>query len=324
MKHSAKKILLFIILAVAIVGGYSAYRHFTRVEPFTLYGNVDLREAELAFNASERIEDMMVEEGDRVQKGDVLARLNTETLELNIARCQADIRQQTALLDKAMNGSRSEEIAQAEARVSEAQATADNKARTYRRMEQLLANGAVSQQTRDDAAAAYQAAAATLSNVQAARDEAVNGSRTEDISAQQAALDSLQEQLKTYEYQLSQAVLVAPQDGVIRSRLLEVGDMASPTKPVFRLSIDTLKWVRVYVPESRLGEIYEGREAKVKIDSSSQPLTGRVGYISDTAEFTPKSVQTEELRTALVYEVRIVVDDPDHMLRMGMPATVTF
>ncbi len=147
MKHSAKKILLFIILAVAIVGGYSAYRHFTRVEPFTLYGNVDLREAELAFNASERIEDMMVEEGDRVQKGDVLARLNTETLELNIARCQADIRQQTALLDKAVNGSRSEEIAQAEARVSEAQAAADNKARTYRRMEQLLADGAVSQQT---------------------------------------------------------------------------------------------------------------------------------------------------------------------------------
>lgn len=205
-----------------------------------------------------------------------------------------------------------------------AQAQADNTAKTYHRMESLFASGAVSQQTRDDAAASFKAAAASLQNAEATRDKAVNGSRAEDIEAQQATLDSLKEQLKTYEYDLTQATLTAPQDGVIRSRLLEVGDMASPSKPVYLLSIDTKKWIRVYVPETRLGELHAGKKAQVKIDSLGKTLPGTVGFISGTAEFTPKSVQTEELRTALLYEVRVLVEDPDDVLRLGMPATVSF
>lgn len=101
--------------------------------------------------------------------------------------------------------------------------------------------------------------------------------------------------------------------------------MASPSKPAYILSLDTPKWIRAYVPEDRLGELYEGKQAIVTIDSyPNAPLSGQVGYISDTSEFTPKSVQTTELRTSLVYEVRIYVQDPDNVLRLGMPATVTF
>lgn len=325
MEGRKRQVVLLAILILAVVaGGTLWYRHSTRVQPLILYGNVDLREAQLAFNASERIQELRAEEGRRVKKGDVLARLNTKTLELAIAKCKADIRVQQALLDKAVTGSRPEEIDEVQSAVRVAQAQADNTAKTYHRMESLFASGAVSQQTRDDAAASFKAAAASLQNAEATRDKAVNGSRAEDIEAQQATLDSLKEQLKTYEYDLTQATLTAQQDGVIRSRLLEVGDMASPSKPVYLLSIDTKKWIRVYVPETRLGELHAGKKAQVKIDSLGKTLPGTVGFISGTAEFTPKSVQTEELRTALLYEVRVLVEDPDDVLRLGMPATVSF
>ena len=325
MEGRKRQVVLLAVLILAVVaGGTLWYRHSTRVQPLILYGNVDLREAQLAFNASERIQELRAEEGSRVKKGDVLARLNTKTLELAIAKCKADIRVQQALLDKAVTGSRPEEIDEVQSAVRVAQAQADNTAKTYHRMESLFASGAVSQQTRDDAAASFKAAAASLQNAEATRDKAVNGSRAEDIEAQQATLDSLKEQLKTYEYDLTQATLTAPQDGVIRSRLLEVGDMASPSKPVYLLSIDTKKWIRVYVPETRLGELHAGKKAQVKIDSLGKTLPGTVGFISGTAEFTPKSVQTEELRTALLYEVRVLVEDPDDVLRLGMPATVSF
>ena len=122
---------------------------------------------------------------------------------------------------------------------------------------------------------------------------------------------------------LDQYVLRAPADGVIRSRLMEVGDMASPQQPVFKISLNTKKWVRAYVKELDLGRIYEGQSANVYIDSNpNKPITGQIGYISSTAEFSPKTVQTDELRTDLLYEVRVYVTDEDNVLRMGMPATV--
>ena len=131
--------------------------------------------------------------------------------------------------------------------------------------------------------------------------------------------------MDSYKYNLSQTTLVAPDDGLIRSRLSEVGDMASPQAPVYILSLTSPKWIRAYVTEDRLGEIHEGMKAKVYIDSfPNEFIEGQIGYISHTAEFTPKNVQTENLRTALVYEVRIYVDDIHNRLRIGMPATIKF
>ena len=191
-------------------------------------------------------------------------------------------------------------------------------------MSTLYAGDAISKQTLDAAEAKAKSTAATLAHAQSAHDLASNGYRQEDIDAAQAQLQSLQNELQTAQYNLSQATLVAPQDGVIRSRLVEPGDMASPSTPVYTLSLDTTKWIRAYISEDKLGKIHEGQSATVTIDSVDTPLTGQVGYISDTAEFTPKSVETDDLRTSLVYEVRIYVTDPDNVLRLGMPATVTF
>ena len=319
-----KKITALILAGLILAAGSTWYWNRPTEHKLVLHGNVDIRQVALTFNASERIAEMKVEEGDRVRKGDVLARLNITPLELHVARCKAALAQQQAVVAKLHNGSRPEEIAEAAAAVQSAQAEADNAAADYRRMSSLYAHNAISRQALDAAAAKAKSTAATLARNSASQELAFNGARQEDIAAAEAQLQSLQNELKTAEYNLSQATLIAPQDGVIRSRLVETGDMAPPSKPVYTLSLDKTKWIRAYVSEDRLGQIHEGQEATITIDSTSKKLQGQVGYISGTAEFTPKSVETEELRTALVYEVRIYVTDNDNVLRLGMPATVTF
>ena len=181
----------------------------------------------------------------------------------------------------------------------------------------------ISEQDLDNARSQAEAKQAEVDAAQEALNEAMNGPRSEDVRAAEAQLQALQEEQAREEYLLSQYELRAPMKGVIRSRLVEPGDMASPSTPVFNLSLLDKKWVRAYVKEDDLGRIYEGQSAKVYIDSQKEkPLTGQIGYIADTAEFTPKTVQTDELRTALVYEVRVYVDDDANVLRLGMPATV--
>ena len=181
----------------------------------------------------------------------------------------------------------------------------------------------VSKQDRDAARTKVDVTAAQAEAARQEYEKAQAGPRDEDVASGEAQLKALQEDAKHVDYLLSQAELKAPADGVIRSRLLEVGDMASPQKPVFKLSLNEKKWVRVYVSEKDLGRIYEGMKAKIYTDSHPKdPIEGQIGYISSTAEFTPKTVQTTELRTSLLYEVRVYVTDSDNVLRMGMPATV--
>ncbi len=148
------------------------------------------------------------------------------------------------------------------------------------------------------------------------------GPRKEDIAAAEAQLKAAEAQLALLRQQLNDAALAAPQDGIIRSRLLEPGEIASPAKPVFSIAIVTPKWVRAYVSEPDLPKVAPGAAATVTVDGSSQAFSGHIGFISPVAEFTPHAIQTAELRTSLVYEVRILVDDPDDVLRLGMPATV--
>lgn len=320
-----KKIILLLFLLIVLTAGFYFYQSKPKEKALVLYGNVDIRQVSLAFNASERIDKMNAEEGDRVKKGDVLATLNTQTLQLAIAQTKAQIASQQATVAKLHNGSRPEEILQAQASVNTMAAEEENARTYYQRIQSLYDQNAVSRQNRDDAEARWKAAAANLENARAALQLSNAGPRQEDIAAAEAQLEALKVTLQTQEYNLSQATLLAPQDGVIRSRLLEPGDMASPSKAVYMIGLENAKWIRAYISEKRLGEVREGMEATVTIDSfPDQPIKGQVGYISNTAEFTPKSVQTEELRSSLLYEIRIYVTDDKNVLRMGMPATVTF
>lgn len=321
-----KKAVLF--LAACLLGLaaylYHAFCQQDNQEELVLQGNVDVREVSLAFRQSDRILEMLAEEGDRVQKGQVLARLDTQELKLQLQRLNAEIAAQQSTVDKLHNGTRPEEIRQAEGNLRQAQAAAEHAAGVYQRKRDIYTSiTGISQQELDNAYHDMEAKQATMSVAEAALQEAKAGPRQEDIAGAEAGLQALRNEQLRYIYLLSQYELQAPDDGVIRSRLLEAGDMASPSKPVFKLSLPGKKWVRAYVPETELGRVYEGQQARVYIDSlPGKAIGGQVGYISGTAEFTPKNVQTEELRTSLVYEVRVYVDDADNVLRLGMPATV--
>lgn len=278
----------------------------------------------LAFDGSGRISELKVEEGDLVKGGDVIGQLDTEALQLQAKAQAAAVEAQRQTLMELHAGSRPEEIAQARATLTGAQADAAladlNRDRTARLV--TSNSSAVSQVDMDRANASAQSARAQVDHASAALDLMLAGARAEDIAAAEAKLQSAQAQLELLRYQIDQGALRAPADAVIRSRLREPGDMVTPASPIFALALTDPKWVRVFVSEPDLGKIGPGMAVQVFTDSGPEPVAGKIGYISSVAEFTPKQVQTEELRTSLVYEVRVIVEDKADMLRLGQPVTV--
>ena len=318
-----------LIVVIGLVAG-SVWWWMNRRESapgeLVVYGNVDLRQVQLSFNNSERIAAVLVQEGDRVRQGQLVAQLETRRLEPQLAQAEAQAAAQRQVVQRLRSGSRPEEIAQARANVESAKADAVNARQQYERIKsaaEMSAGRAVRQQDVDSANAALQVAEAKLAVNQRALELAVIGPRKEDIAEAEARLRANEAQVALLRQQLVDAQLLAPVDAVVRTRILEPGDMASPQKPVFSLAITDPKWVRAYVSESDLGKIREGTAAAVAVDSfPKRRFDGWVGFISPVAEFTPKPVQTEELRTSLVYEIRVFVKDPSDELRLGMPATV--
>jgi len=324
-----RKILAGVAIAVVGVVGVSAWLwsgNSSQKNDITLLGNVDIRQVSLAFQDSERIVEMRVEEGAKVTAGQVLAVLDTRTLELQAAQTEAQIEVNKKALLRLRNGSRPEEIGQVQARVDAATTDAKLAELDFQRMQSIAEEThgrGVSRQELDRAAATLKAARAKVEDQSMALRLAKLGPRSEDIEQAAAQLKASEESLALLRHRISLAELKAPTNAVVRSRLAEPGDMASPQKPVYALAIVQPKWIRAYVNEAQLARVRPGMSAEVKIDGlPDASIAGEVGYISSVAEFTPKPVQTEELRTSLVYEVRVLVKDPDDQLRLGMPATV--
>jgi len=223
-------------------------------------------------------------------------------------------------------GSRPEEVAQAQANVVSAKADLVNADQTWRRLSALgglLSGRAISQQDLDGAKAALGVARARVTVEEKALDLAVIGPRPEDIAQSEAQLRADQGQLDLLRLKLTDANLVSPTNAEVRSRLLEPGEMASPQRPIFDLAITDPKWIRAYVSETNLGRVHPGTKATISADGfPGRTFSGWIGFISSVAEFTPKAVQTEELRSSLVYEIRVFVRDPQDDMRLGMPATV--
>jgi HlyD family secretion protein len=323
-------IVVGVLILVAIAAGFGLGL-FVRgsgkdQNRLVLYGNVDLRQVDLAFNNSERIAEVLVQEGAKVKRGQVLARLDTSRLKPLAAAAEAAVDAQQAAVDKLHHGSRPQEIAQAQANVASARADQVNARQQWTRMTALttLTSGrAISEQDLEGAKAAMDSAQAHLEVAEKALDLALVGPRKEDIAQAEAQLRANQSQLELLHRQLADSELVAPSDAIVRSRLLEPGEMISPQRPVLNLAIVDPKWVRAYVSETDLGRIRMGMRASISTDSfPSRAFSGWVGFIASVAEFTPKSVQTVELRSSLVYEIRVFVEDHQDDMRLGMPATV--
>jgi len=256
-----------------------------------LYGNIDLRQVDLAFNNSERIAEVLVQEGAKVTHGQVLARLDTSRLEPQAATAEAMVEAQQAVVDRLHRGSRPQEIAEAEATVASAQADRLNAQQQWSRLSALTSvtdGRAISEQDLQGARAALDSAQAHLVLAEKSLDMSRIGPRKEDVVQGEAQLRANQSQLKLLRRQLADSELVAPSDAVVRSRLLEPGEMASPQRPVLNLALIDPKWVRAYVSETDLGRIHTGMRAAISTDSfPGRALNGWVGFIASVAEFTP-------------------------------------
>lgn len=317
-------VVLLVVAAAAVVGVYWWVHRQTPIKNMlTLYGNIDIRQVQLAFNDTGRVTALLVQEGDTVRRGQVVARLDAVRYQDAVDRAQAALLARQNVLAKLEAGSRPQEIAQARAAVDAARAAQANAIATYARQKTLVELGFLPRQALDDVTQQLDTAAANVQRAQQALSLALQGPRKEDIAEAQALVKADEAALALAQRQLADTVLRAPDDGVVENRILEVGDMAAPQIPVLTLALNNPVWVRAYVPETELGKIVPGMRARIDSDSfPGQPFDGWIGAISPTAEFTPKSVETTELRAQLVYRVRVYACNPGQKLRLGMPVTV--
>jgi HlyD family secretion protein len=323
------RIAVLVLVAAAVAAGWwfdlpgrMGWRQ-GQGDTLTLYGNVDIRQAELGFRVSGRLAEMKLEEGEAVTAGQVLARLDDRPFQDSVAAAKASVAARQADLDKLVAGPRAAEIAQARATVAEREADLANAKLAFDRTQELRQKGNAPQSTLDQTLAARDMAQARLEADRHALELLLEGSRAEDIAAGRANLAAAQADLATAETSLADATLKAPADGIILSRVAEPGAIMAPGSVAYVLSLTRPVWIRAYVAEPDLGRVHPGLMVEVVTDTRpDRPYRGRVGFVSPVAEFTPKTVQTPELRTDLVYRLRIIVDEPDDALRQGMPVTV--
>jgi HlyD family secretion protein len=326
LSGAAKRAILISVLVVAAAGiGYAWMQRAGEDDGgLRLYGNVDIREVQLAFRQPGRVAEMAFDEGDAVSAGTRMAALDAQPYRDALAAAEAATQAAQAELAKLRRGSRPQEITQAREALKQAQAAATNAERNYQRQSSLLVSGASSQRTVDSARAARDQAAAGVDAAKAALSQASEGFRKEDIAAAEARLAAAQAAQAQAATALADTELRAPSDGTVIARVRETGSMVASQSTVYSLSLDKPVYVRAYVSEPDLGRIAPGTAVHVRNDTSNKRYRGQIGFISPRAEFTPKSVETTDLRTDLVYRLRIVIDeaDRDGGLRQGMPVTI--
>ncbi len=320
-----KRIAILFLIAVCAGLAFFWQRRPTRPShDLTLYGNVDIREVDTAFYDSGRLGKLLVQEGDVIHRGELLAQIDDGRFKDALDAANAEAENQKQILAALKAGTRPAQIAQAKANMDALAAVYKNAGVTYRRLSHLTPAGVTSVQQRDNAQSAFHNA---QQNYEAARQAyvlAVEGPRAEDIAAAEAAYNAATAKAALAAREYRDTKLYAPADGIIEDRIHEPGDMVSPATPVYTIALTNPVWVRAYVPETDLGRIYPGMKAEITTDSFPGKIyRGWIGYISPTAEFTPKNVETPDLRAQLVYQVRIYACAADRQLRLGMPATVT-
>ncbi len=316
------------VAAVVIVAGGIGFLWMQRTGSddglLRLYGNVDIREVQLAFRQPGRVSAMMFEEGDAVTLGMRMATLDAQPYRESLAAAEASVQVAQAELAKLRRGLRPQEVIQAREALKQAKAVAVNAERDYRRHNGLLPSGASSQHAVDAARAARDQAAAGVEAAKAALSLAAEGFREEDIAAAEAHLAAAQAARAQAATALADTELLAPSDGTVIARVREPGSMIASQSTIYSLSLDKPVYVRAYIGETDLGRIEPGTAVRVRSDSSSKVYHGQIGFISPRAEFTPKTVETTDLRTDLVYRLRIVINaaDSGKGLRQGMPVTI--
>lgn len=312
--------LIVIVTMLSFSGCYDTNNKETK-----FYGNVDVRTVSLGFRVAGRIDTINFEEGQRVQKGDIITSLDDKLYKEYLNQINAQIKLQEAKIQKLQKGYRKEEIEKAKATLLQKDVAKNKALKDLKRVEKLFKLKSVSEQEYDDAKLAYDNANALYLYAKSSVELLENGYEKEDILEAKAQLEYLQSLQQQKAIDLQDTKIYAPTSGTILTRVYEEGAIVNSSQTVIELAKDDTYWIRSYMSEKYLGLIKQGMEANIYTDSdTSKVYKGKVSFISPLAEFTPKSVQTEDLRTDLVYRFRIILENQDDKIRQGMPVTIIF
>ncbi len=315
-------IILFLLFALSalLYSFFSRDRGLNR-DVIRVSGNIEATEVNVGFKISGRIVEIRVQEGDWVEKGKVLARLDDEDLRNRLAVAQATLRSAEARLRKLLAGSRPEEIREAEAALEQAKYDMENKQETYERIKALYERKVVPREALDNADTAFKVAQASLERAAQNYELVKQGARKEDIEEARAKVDEARASLRLMETQLGYTVLHSPMSGVVLVKSGEVGEVVNPGTSVLTLADIENVWLKAYIPEPDLGKVKWGQEVIVTTDLHPQKeYKGKISFISSQSEFTPKQIQTEKERVTLVYRIKVDLPNPDRELKPGMPA----
>lgn len=318
-------IRIMILLAVAIAAGVYFYPRLTQkpapVTQITLSGNIEAHESLVGFKVPGRIVDLPIEEGQQVEQGALLARLESADYRQKVRIDEASVHVRESDLALTLAGTREQEVKAAQQAVFDAQADLAQKKLDNARAQQLYAKDEVSAQDRDLAATALKRAQASFNSARERYSEAVEGSRKEDIAIARANLAQADASLGLSRVNLGYTILHAPFAGIITVREAELGEVVESGSPVVTLADLDHIWLRAYIAETDLGRVHWGQAVTITADTyPGKQYHGRISFISSDAEFTPKSVQTYKERVTLVYRIKIDIDNPSHELKPGMPA----
>jgi HlyD family secretion protein len=320
------------LLAVPLCAAMAACQPDTPSDEIRVSGHVEATEVQVAAEVGGRLVDLRVAEGDRVMAGMLVAQFDTQDIDLQIARAQAERAVATAQLRLLQAGSRVEDVRQAQAQVDAAVADAAGAGAERRsaetdleRYEALLRANAGSQKQRDDALARVNVTRererAAQDRVRAAREVVGRfqaGSRPEEIEAARARVSAIDAQIAQLQKTHADATLVAPVGGIVTQKLTDAGEMVAPRMPLFVVTDLDHAWANLFVPEPLMPRIALGQAATVLTDAGDR-VPGRVTYISPQVEFTPRNVQTADERSKLVYRIKVSVDNRAGVLKQGMP-----
>ncbi len=322
-----------VLLTLLAAAGSACRREAAATNTIRASGHVEATEAQVAAEVGGRVLELKVDEGDRVNPGDEVARLDPRDSELARARAVAGRAQAQAQLELLLAGARSEDVREAGAQVSAAEADLQAaKAELgaadvdLQRFEALLKTNSGSQKQRDDAATrrdvARERVRAAEQHLQAAREGVTRlkaGARREEIAAARARVSAVDADIAVLDKAVDDAVVRSAIGGIVTSKLREVGEIVAPRTALFVVTNLDDAWAEVFVDEPYVARLRLGQPATVFPDGGGPGIVGRVSFISPRAEFTPRNVQTAEERSKLVYRIKIAVDNREGVLKDGMP-----
>lgn len=328
----ARRTTAVMIVATLPAIGAAACRSKAGSGPQRASGYVEATEVRVAPEVGGRVLEVSVSEGDRVTAGARLARLDTADVEIALRRAQAERDQAVAQLRLLTAGARAEDVRQASAQAQSAQAdvqAAESElaaaAADVQRFEGLLKANAGSRKQRDDALTRRDVAAARVAagreRTRAAGEGVARlraGARVEEIAAARARVAAVDAQIEALQKNARDAVLASPVGGVVTAKLVDAGEMIAPRTPIVIVTDLAKPWANVYVDEPVVPRLRLGQKVTLVTDAG-QRLEGSITFISPRAEFTPRNVQTADERSRLVYRIKVTVDNPDGVLKSGMP-----